>query len=291
MGTCWRVRAALRRPEQATALAAQVATRLDEIVAELSHWDEGSHLSRFNRAPAGSWVALPPHFATVIACALKVAEASGGAFDPALGALVDLWGFGPGGARPAPSESEVAQALACSGADRLSYDRFARRLYQPGGVKLDLSGIGKGYAVDAIASLLAEHGCHNALVEIGGECIGRGLRPDGEPWWVDLEPLDTALEGIRVALHELAVATSGDYVRGRHTIDPRTGYPSDPQVAAVSALHPSAMHADAWASALAVLGPDQRAALAAERDLPVRLMIRTEAGLREWLSPALEAML
>jgi FAD:protein FMN transferase len=291
MGTRWRVRAALRQPEQAAALATEIATRLDEIVAELSHWDESSNLCRYNRAAAGSWVALAPHFATVIACALEVASASGGAFDPALGALVDLWGFGPHGACPAPTESEVDVALACSGVDRLRYDRFARRLYQPGGLKLDLSGIGKGYAVDMIASLLAEHGCQNALVEIGGECVGRGLRPDSEPWWVDLEPPEPATEGLRVALHELAVATSGDYVRGRHTIDPSTGYPSDPHLVAVNVLHPSAMRADAWASALTVLGPDRGAALATERAIPARIVVRTGAGHREWLSPALKAML
>ena len=178
-----------------------------------------------------------------------------------------------------------------SGWRRLAFDRAAGWLRQPGGVALDLSGIAKGHAVDAVVRLLWEQDVAHALVEIGGECRGLGVRPDLDPWWVDIEtPPGADVAPLRVALHGLAVATSGDYVRGHHTLDPRTGHPAR-GVTSLSVLHPSAMLADAWASALTVLGPDAGAALATRERLAVRCVYRSAEGVREWLSPALAAML
>ncbi|KQT32852.1 thiamine biosynthesis protein ApbE [Sphingomonas sp. Leaf412] len=285
MGTTWRV--LLVRPRGLRVdLAAAVAARLAGIVAEMSHWAHDSVLSRFNRAAAGAWIALPPDFAQVVDAAFDVAQASGGAFDPAIGRLVDLYGHGPPGPQPAPDADAVAAARDASGWHRLDRDAGARRLRQPGGCALDLSGIAKGFAVDAVADLLAQHGVTHALVEIGGELSGRGVQPSGEPWWVDLEtPPGAAVAPLRVALHGLSVATSGDYVRGAHNIDPRAGLPAAGAVA-VSVIHASAMIADAWASALIVLGEDA-AGVAALHGLAARLV--TRAG--EHLSPALAAML
>ena len=284
MGTTWRVRVA----GAADGLGGAIATRLAGLVAEMSHWDAGSLLSRFNRAAADTWHALSPDFAAVIAAGLDVAARSGGAFDPAIGALVDLWGFGPPGPQPTPNEGELAAARARSGWRRLRWDAGGRRLLQPGGCRLDLSGIAKGHAVDAVGDLLAALGHRHHLVEIGGECRGWGLRPDGEPWWVDVEtPPGVTVAPLRVAAHELAVATSGDYVRGEHTIDPRTGRPATATVA-VTVLAATAMVADAWASALAVLAPDEAMALAMREGLAVRWLHRDG---QERLSPALAAML
>ncbi len=284
MGTSWRV-LAVRPPAGA---AAAIARRLDGLVAQMSHWAPDSRLSRFNRAAPGSWHALPPDFAQVVDAALRIARASGGAFDPAIGALVDLHGHGPLGRRPAPDEPAVAAALASSGHARLGYDAAARRLFQPGGVALDLSGIAKGYAVDAVAAMLRARGVAHGLVEIGGELAGWGVRPSGEPWWVDLEtPPGVSTVPLRLALHGLAVATSGDYVRGAHTIDPRTGWPAARGVIAVSVIHDSAMLADAWASALFVAGADEGLALAAREHLAARFLFRDG----ELLSPVLAAML
>lgn len=288
MGTVWRVTLAAPPRFDPAPLRRGIAARLDGLVAEMSHWRGDSLLSRFNRADAGSWTALPPDFAHVVDAALAVAARSDGAFDPAIGALVDLWGFGPVRVDRAPDAAAVAAARATAGWRRLEWDAAARRLRQPGGVALDLSGIAKGHAVDALAALLAAHGLGHALVEVGGELAGRGMRPDGDPWWVELEaPPGRALAPLRVALHGLAAATSGNYVRGPHTIDPRTGHPAS-GVAAASVLHPSAMLADAWASALVVLGPRGGAALATRERLAARIV---DADGGEWLSPALAAML
>ncbi|WP_174278585.1 FAD:protein FMN transferase, partial [Sphingomonas bacterium] len=159
-------------------------------------------------------------------------------------------------------------------------------LRQPGGCGLDLSGIAKGHAVDVVSDLLRQAGRRHHLVEIGGECRGRGLRPDGEPWWVDVET-PAPVPPLRIAAHELAVATSGDHLRGVHTIDPRTGRPATGAMA-VTVVAATAMLADAWASALLVLAPDAATALATREGLAARWLDRSR---NERISPALAAML
>ncbi|WP_374296183.1 FAD:protein FMN transferase [Sphingomonas sp.] len=279
MGTRWRVLYAAHADP--TPIAAAITQTLARIVAEMNHWDADSLLSRFNRAPAGHWFDLPPDFAHVIAAALRIAAASDGAFDPAIGHLVNAHGHGPthlSGSR--------------DGWHHLAWDAAARRLRQPGGLALDLSGIAKGHAVDAVSHALRRAGLAHALIDIGGELAGTGIRPDGEPWWVDLEnPPGAPLVPLRIALHGLAVATSGTYIRGDHNLDPRTGRPAAHGVVAASVIHQSAMEADALATALTVLGHDAGAAFAIRHALAARLVLRRHGTWDEWLSPALLAML
>jgi thiamine biosynthesis lipoprotein len=292
MGTIWRVRLARPAALDVGRLEKAIVARLDGLAAEMSHWQPDSLLSRFNRAAPGSWTALPPDFAAVMAAGLDVAMRSDGAFDPAIGHLVDLWGYGPPGPAAPPTPAALAAARARSGLRQLAFDAATGRLRQPGGVSLDLSGIAKGHAVDAVADLVRGAGARHCLVEVGGELRGHGLRPDGDPWWVDLEaPPGATLPPLRVALHEIAVATSGDYVRGAHTIDPQNGHPASDAVAAVSVLHASAMIADAWASALIVAGTEVGMALAARERLAARFVVRQPSGVSERLSPALARMI
>ncbi|MEG3089431.1 FAD:protein FMN transferase [Sphingomonas sp. PB4P5] len=289
MGTTWRVLLVGGRRFDAAAVRAAIVARLGAIVAEMSHWETSSLLSRFNRAAAGSWTVLPPDFAQVMAAGLRIAAVTGGAFDPAVGRLVDLWGFGPPGPMPPPDAAAIEAARAASGWQKLAFDPAARRLRQPGGVALDLSGIAKGFAVDAVAQLLRDGGMRHGLVEIGGELAGFGIRPDGEPWWVDLEtPPGMDVAPLRVALHGLAVATSGDYRRGAHNLDPRSGRPADLGVVSVSVVHNNAMEADAWATALTVLGPDAGIAAAEAAGIAARIV---GGGGEERLSVALRAMI
>jgi Membrane-associated lipoprotein involved in thiamine biosynthesis len=290
MGTTWSVRVAVPTGFDLSPLKAAISDCLENILDQMSHWRAHSLLGRFNRAPAGSWYVLPPEFASVMEAAFVVADRSGSAFDPAIGELVNLWGFGPPEVHGTPSAEEISAALARSGWCGLDYHPPTRRLRQPGGVHLDLSGIAKGYAVDAVMGVMRDHGCRHCLVEIGGELAGAGIRPDGDPWWVDLETPAQGFVPVRVALHQLAVATSGDYVRGRHTINPRTGYPVA-HAAVISVIHDCAMLADAWATALSVLSPPEMQRLAAAQSLMVRALLREGAGLSEWISPALEEMI
>ncbi len=292
MGTSWSVRFAAPAGTDPSPIRAAIVTRLAGLVAEMSHWEPDSLLSRFNRSPPGTWTTLPPDFAQVMARGLAIAQATGGAFDPAIGKLVDAWGFGPVPVTRAPSTSEIQTARGASGWSRLSFVPIGAHLRQPGGTALDLSGIAKGHAVDAIADLLHDAGIPNALVEIGGELVGRGIRPDGDPWWVDLEsPPSLTLLPLRMALHGQAVATSGDYRRGTHTLDPRTGRPIETHVVSASVIHETALDADAWATALTVLGPLQGIELANANRIAARLVTEIDGTTCEYLTPALSAML
>lgn len=292
MGTTWHVRVAAPLGFDPSELQTAIETRLAAIVAEMSHWSPSSLLCGFNRSAVNCWTSLPNDFAIVIETALDIARRSKGSFDPTIGRLVDLWGYGATLRTRAPTQDELDAALRDTGWRKLAFAAQSRRIRQPGGLWLDLSGIAKGYAVDVVADLIKRAGLGHFLVEIGGEFVGRGIRPDSDPWWVVLEtPPDILLAPIRVALHSLAVATSGDYVRGAHTIDPNTGQPVSNGISVVSVIHASAMIADAWASALTVMGNVQAAHTAEDNDLAVRLVRRDRDAVHEWISPKLMQML
>jgi FAD:protein FMN transferase len=290
MGTTWSALIVAPPPGTRAAIEAMLA----ELIAELSHWEADSAISCFNRAPVGEWQVLPARLLTVLDAGLALGRLTRGAFDPAAGRLADLWGFGPSGLRTGlPDDAEVASLLASGNAIERDGDR-ARRMAD---VALDLSGIAKGFAVDVVADGLEALGLHDFLFEIGGEFVGRGIKPDGQPWWVALEqPPGVSLTPFRVALHEQALATSGDYRRfvmqdGRrlgHTIDRRTGRPVDNGVVSVSVIADDCMMADAWATALTVMGVEAGLALANERALAVRFVMGNGG---EYLSSALRAML
>ena len=298
MGTTWSVKLAAAAPPPA--VARDIADVLDRVIAQMSTWRANSNIGQFNRSAAGAWHDLPNEFADVLDCALAIARDTDGAYDPTVGALVDLWGFGPAGPRGTiPPDDQIAAAIARTGWQRLRREgRF--RIMQPGGLQLDLSSIAKGFAVDAVARCLDRSGVADYLVEIGGELRGRGVKPDGTPWWVALEqPQSTTAAETVVALHNLSIATSGDNRRffecdGQrlsHTLDPRTGRPVRHFVASVTVLHRDCMPADAWATALMVLGPDAGFTLAVCRDLAARFVIRSGTGWQERMTPALAAML
>ena len=291
MGTSWSARFAAPPGTDPSSIRAAIVARLAGLVAEMSHWAPDSLLSRFNRSASGTWTTLPSDFAHVVTRSLAIAEATGGAFDPAIGRLVDAWGFGPVPVASPPSTAEIETARATSGWSRLSVAPAGARLRHPGGAARALSGSAKGPAVDAFADLLHDAGIPNALVEIGGELVGRGIKPDGDPWWVDLEsPPGLTLPPLRIALHSQAVATSGDYRRGAHTLDPHTGRPIDTGVISASVIHQTALNADAWATALTVLGPNGLD-LAHNHGIAARLVTEINGTAREYLTPALAALL
>ncbi len=286
MGTQWSLSLAGAGNEALQTVEAVLA----EVIAESSLWEADSEISRFNRAPAGERLPLSPGFAAVIGCALQLAADSGGAFDPRVGRLSAHWGFGPDGS---PSNEPLPPPPA-------SLDLVEGSLSQPGGVWLDLNGIAKGQAVDRVAERLLEAGHRHFLIGIGGEYRGEGVRPDGQPWWVDVEqPPGAGLPPLRLALSGLSVATSGDYRRYRlaggarlsHSIDPATGRPVAEGVASVCVLGRSCMVADGEATAITVMGPVEGMRWAADRGLAVQMLLRNGQGFRELLSPALTAML
>ena len=274
MGTHWRVRVGNPQFLPLQTLRSAIEDVLASVVRHMSHWQADSTLAQFNRAPADTWHALPADLSTVLHAGLHWAQASGGAFDPTVGALVAAWGFGPHAPLDAadwrpPTPATLAQAQACSGWQRLHYHP-ERGWRQHGGLQLDLSGIAKGYAVDAVLLRLHALGLRNALVEIGGELRGSGQRPDGQPWRVAIAPVPAAVgpapdaPPCAIALRDCAIATSGSLYhrhqwQGRsysHTLDPRTGAPIAHALASVTVLHAECLHADALATLLTVLGPE-----------------------------------
>lgn len=300
MGTRWSVKLVAAESRLA-ALERGIQARLDEVVAQMSTWEADSHISRYNRAPAGSVHALPAQFAQVLEAALELAEASDGAYDPTLGALVDLWGFGPAGARAqAPDPHSLAQAREQVGWRRLRWDPARAELAQPGGASLDFSSIAKGYGVDRVADWLLHEGVGACLVEVGGELRGHGRKPDGTAWRIAVEqPGGGEDEAAAViALDGLAIATSGDYRRyfdadGRryaHTLDPRSGRPIDNDVASVTVLHAQCMQADALATALSVLGPFAGLAYANRRQLAALFVLREGEAFVTRATPAFVAL-
>ncbi|NBB51091.1 FAD:protein FMN transferase [Rhizobium sp. CRIBSB] len=303
MGTTWSVRLVDFPGADEAILSGAIEAELAAIVALFSHWDPRSELARFNAAPAGTWAVSQPFWSFVDEC-MDLAGETRGAVDPTLGALVDLWGFGPPGPRPEndplPTDAEIEAALAVSGRWKLRFNREARAMIQPGGLKLDLSALAKGHAVDCVSDRLIREGATSHLVEIGGELKGVGVKPDLQPWWVEIEavPGDDTPPSI-VALCGLAVATSGDYRRafthsGRvysHTLDPETGRPVDNGVVSATVIHSRALYADAYATALTTMGPYRAPDWAEAWELAARIVERTPRGLVEHLTPAWRAMM
>ena len=283
MGTRWS--ALFHAPRGLDAHAARDALQaaVDEVDAEMSTWKPGSDLMRLNAAPAGEWVAVPASLMDVLRLAVAVGKASDGAFDVGLGDAVTAWGFGSSAA--APDLIRVAMAARRVPA-HVAIEMGEGRVRKHAPLALDLNGIAKGYGVDRLAETLARLGIRHALVGIDGEMRAIGSRPDGEAWTVAVEQPDPARRAPHsiLSLRDCAVATSGDYrhwveVQGRrlsHTMDPRRGAPLLDAPASVTVLAPTCAAADAWATALMVLGPDKGGELARKVGIDALFLLRGE---------------
>lgn len=299
MGTTWLMRAVVAEPELPR-LQRGAQRELDRVVSQMSHWLPQSDLCAYNRSAADTWMTLPQECFDVLSAAQAHAADSEGAFDATVGPLVDLWGFGPAAQRNAPpSEREIDLARARVGWQRVKLDPENRRALQPGGLQLDFSSIAKGYAVDQLARFLQRSSIDHWMVEVGGELRGQGCKPDGQPWWIELERLSTQFPRTLLALHGLAVASSGDYrryfefkgQRYAHTLDPRSGRPVAHALAAVTVIHAECMQADALATVLGVLPPDAGYDYALRRDIAALFVLRNGSTFEERMSPAFEALL
>ncbi len=258
---------------------------VDEVDGQMSTWKPDSDLMRLDAAPLGEWVPVPEHLRAVLSLGLEVGRASGGAFDIGMGDAVTAWGFGKEAAVPAGIRAAMAIPRRPAH-EVLEIDGMQVRKAAP--IALDLNGIAKGYGVDRLAETLRDHGIGNALVGIDGEMRAMGLRPDGAAWTIAVEAPDAERRSPHsiLALQDAAVATSGDYrhwvaVQGRrlsHTMDPRRGAPLVASPASVTVVARTCVEADAWATALMVLGPARGAALARQRGLDALFLLRDDVG-------------
>ena len=263
MGTRWS--ALFHADRDPGPIHAALQAAVDEVDAQMSTWKPQSDLMRLNAAPVGEWLPVPKRLMQVLDLGLAVGRASNGAFDIGMGEAVSAWGFGP----------EAAEASAIRNAmglphrpahEVLELDPADCRVRKLAPLRLDLNGIAKGYGTDRLAEVLQDFGIRAGLVGIDGEMRALGLRPDGTPWTIAVEAPDhdrRAPHSI-IALEDAAIATSGDYrhwvdVGGRrlsHTMDPRRGAPLMQSPASVTVVARSCAEADAWATALMVLGPE-----------------------------------
>ena len=302
MGTSYSVKVVdVPEDTDTRALAGEVLATLERINAAMSTYLPDSELSRFNAGRSTDWFSVSAETARVVQAALTVSAATDGAFDPTVGPLVDLWGFGPtltAGALPDDAAIEAARA-------RVGWRHLSVRLDPPAlrkalpDLAVDLSAIAKGYAVDAVAALLEDRQVVDYLVDVGGELRVSGHNGTGQPWGVAIEqprPGTRAVQRV-MRLSAGAVATSGDYrnfyeIDGRrysHEIDPATGRPVRHTLASVTVLAATAMQADALATAYMVLGPEASLRRAERDDVAVLLLLRDGEGFREVGSPRFES--
>lgn len=285
MGTRWSALFYTDSAFDPAPVQAALQKAVDRVDVQMSTWNPDSVLMQLNRAPLGAWVEVPDDLVKVLTLALHVGEASGGAFDIGMGDAVRAWGFGPQQA----DVDHIRSAMAVS--RRPAYSLLAlegRQVRKLDEITIDLNGIAKGYGVDRLAETLQEAGIKAALVGIDGEMRAWGCRPDGEVWTIAVEAPDPDLRAPHsmLCLHDAAVATSGDYrhwvnVNGRrlaHTMDPRRGAPLVASPASVTVVASTCAEADAWATALMVMGLEAGKTFAARKGLSALFLTRDDAG-------------
>lgn len=289
MGTRYTARFVVPEEAHVQTIVADLNAAVTAVDAQMSNWKADSDLSRLNRAAPGDWVPVSANLATVLLRSIEIGRETGNAFNIGVGGLVGAWGFGPTGSDGPPIASLGARAS--QPLDRLlDIDQPGRRVRKQASVALDLCGIAKGFGVDELARVLERHRIDAWLVGIDGEMRARGGKPDGSPWAIALEaPEDDrrAAMGV-IELADAAIATSGDYrhwreidgVRVSHTIDPRIGAPLSGSVASVTVIAPTCADADAYATALMVLGVQAGRAHAQRLGLDALFIAREGHGFR-----------
>ncbi|TIH12841.1 FAD:protein FMN transferase [Marinifilum sp. JC120] len=270
---------------------------VEKVVADvntvMSLFKPDSELSRFNAYKGADWFPVSTELAMVVGKSKQVSLLTGGAFDITVAPLVKLWGFGPD-KRPEkiPSIEQIKKAQAEMGADfiEVRIDPPALRKLKPG-ISIDLAAIAKGYCVDAVSGWLKENGVSDFMVEIGGEIRTSGIKPGNASWLIGVEKPVAGGRAVQavIELSGRAMATSGDYrnyfeaegKRYSHIIDPVSGKPISHNLVSVSVVEDSCIMADALATALMVLGPDQVLKLAEKHKLSAFFIVKTIDGFAE----------
>ena len=258
-----------------------------------------SELSSFNASPAGKIVELSSPLMEVLRRAMEISARSDGAFDVTCRPVLQLWKQA-GKAGRLPDETALRDAL-----QRVGYTKIKLRETgaekQTEGVSVDLGGIAKGYGIDRALEAIRDSGCEGGLVDVGGDirCFGRSR--SGRKWRIGIRnPFDPRSEKMLAvaALDDGAVCTSGNYFRfteidGRrysHIVDPRTGRPVD-AAPSVTVVAPTAITADAWATALSVLGADGLARLEKEEGVEAMMIVGGAENAEVRMTPGMEKLL
>jgi thiamine biosynthesis lipoprotein len=237
----------------------------------MSTYIPDSEISRFNQLTSKDWFTISTDFYDVIVMAQEISRLTNGAFDITVGPIMDLWGFGGDLTQNTwkpPTDQEIEEIKKSIGVNNIVVEKNSIKKVNID-TKIDLNAIAKGYGVDVVFQLLRDLGYIDILVEIGGEVRCAGLNKDSESWRIGIDkPILDVIPGAElqtvISLDNKALATSGDYrdyfeYNGElysHVINPVTGHPTRSNVASVSVIAPDCMTADAFATALMVMGKD-----------------------------------
>lgn len=290
MGTTYEVTVRKLPPKMS---AEEFQQRIEQVLADVnqrySHYDPNSEISQFNQSQSTDWHNIEPESRGLYEYSQTVYKNSGGAFDITLEPLILLWNFSnsPETFR-VPTEEQIEQALSLCGTEKLMVRRRGSLKKSIPELQLNLSAIAKGYGVDQVAELLRVHHLEDFLVNIGGEIYASGTRDGQNGWRLGIEKPIPGLRSIQqvIELQDVAMATSGSYrnffevdgVRYSHTIDPRTGRPVKHKLHSVSVLSESCLFADAWATAIMVMGPEEGMEWALENHITASIIYEDEQG-------------
>jgi FAD:protein FMN transferase len=249
----------------------KLRSQLDEFFKqfnnEFSTYQPDSVISQFNRLPVNTKLKVSSRFIQMLQLARTLFEQTQGAFDPTLGPVIRAWGFGGGKNKKAPSESELSLAMQKVGFQHLKWDEKDLTVWKSADCSLDVNGFAPGWAADLIGEMLTEKSIHHFMVDISGEILFKGKKTDEANWVTGVEkPSLEYASGVQLAfkIENLAIATSGNYrqffddkghIRS-HIINPQTGQPVEHRISSASVLAGSAALADAWSTALMVLGEE-----------------------------------
>ncbi|MEO1940634.1 MAG: FAD:protein FMN transferase [Candidatus Thioglobus sp.] len=250
----------------------QVDVRLNQINKIFSSWDKSSEISQLNRQPINHSIAISAELSQVLNAAIQVHQQTDGYFDPGLGQLIDVWGFGAISVLTKPDRKAIATALNNSSIVQTTLE--GQKFSKKADVYLNLSAIAKGYAVDEIYKLLDQQGIERFMVEIGGEIKAKGS------WTIGIET-PAGQDPIEIKLINKSIATSGNYrqyfvwegERYAHILDPHTGLPVNSDLFSASVIHPSNLLADAYATAMMSMGSKKAIELAQRLQLKTVLIL------------------
>jgi len=262
----------------------EIDTRLKQINKIFSTWDVFSELSLLNRKPVNQWIVVSDELFFILSESQNLYQQTDGYFDPGIGRLIDLWGFGAVKVDQKPSRAQVSEILQHSSIQHLRFKLGMVKKIRD--IHINLSAIVKGYAVDEIAKLLSAKNSRHYLVEIGGEVVARGQNGDKD-WTLGIEQ-PAGGEPISLKLKNQAIATSGNYrnyfvwenKQYMHILEPDSGLPAKSDLASVSVLHDKAMMADAYATAMMAMGSQKAATLAKQLNLSVVLILKQQSDFK-----------
>lgn len=303
LGSEWTVKLGAPVPGNLAEIRRGIQARVEGVFHSISRWDDTSEMSALNASARSDWQPVSNELFEPLNYAFTLAADTGGAFDPTVAPLVDAWGFGKAGRRYEPPSTEaVSAARSRVGFEKVTLDADGLRVRKPAGMQIDLSSMQHGRGADEVSEYLNSLGITSYLVDVGSEIRARGESPEGGAWHVAIERPSSADATVPassngfehvVSLRDAGIATSGNFryffdYNGRrysHRIDPRTGEPVAHDLVSVTVIDPICMHADALATALTVLGPDEGFEYAAQRDIAALFISRSGDGLAEKMTP------